>query len=95
MMYVVMMLIVGLAVGAAAKALMPSRGPRRGPGKDTHAIVAAMFLGILGSMLVGLIGRAFGLYRSPGEAPGLIASMLGAVLLLWVYRVIKLWRVST
>jgi uncharacterized membrane protein YeaQ/YmgE (transglycosylase-associated protein family) len=45
-----------------------------------------MLLGVAGSSLALLIGRGFGWYDSPGEAPGILASILGAVLLLAVYR---------
>ena len=44
-----------------------------------------MLLGMVGAMLGGFLGRALGLY-GPGDATGLVMSTLGAVVLLWIYR---------
>jgi len=71
------MLIVGLIVGAIAKFIMP--------GKDPGGIVITMLLGIAGAMLAGFLGRGLGWYRE-GEPVGLIASVVGAVILLGLYR---------
>ena len=71
------MLIVGLIVGAVAKLLVP--------GKDPGGIIITMLIGIAGSFAAGLLGRLLGLYEA-GEPAGFIASILGAVLLLVVYR---------
>ena len=72
------MLIVGLVVGAIAKFLMP--------GKDPGGIIVTMIIGVVGAMIAGFIGRSMGGYQTQG--PGLIASVLGAMLLLFVYRVV-------
>lgn len=73
-------LVVGLIVGALAKLIMP--------GKDPGGIIVTIIIGIVGSVLAGWLGSAvFGWYRD-GSAPGWIASILGAVLLLWLYRVV-------
>ena len=72
------MLIVGLVVGAIAKFLMP--------GKDPGGIIVTMIIGVVGAMIAGFIGRSLGGYQTQG--PGLIASVLGAMLLLFVYRVV-------
>jgi uncharacterized membrane protein YeaQ/YmgE (transglycosylase-associated protein family) len=74
------MCIIGLVAGALAKWLMP--------GKDPGGILITMLLGIAGSVVAGYIGRALGWYE-PGGGAGLIASVLGAILILWVYRRIK------
>ncbi|HEX5386640.1 MAG TPA: GlsB/YeaQ/YmgE family stress response membrane protein [Gemmatimonadales bacterium] len=71
-------LIIGLVVGAIAKLLMP--------GRDPGGIIITMLLGVAGALLAGFLGRAFGWYNSPGESPGIIASILGAMLLLFLYR---------
>jgi uncharacterized membrane protein YeaQ/YmgE (transglycosylase-associated protein family) len=71
------MLIVGLIVGAIAKFIMP--------GKDPGGIVITMLLGIAGALLAGFLGRGLGWYRE-GEPVGLIASVVGAVILLGLYR---------
>jgi uncharacterized membrane protein YeaQ/YmgE (transglycosylase-associated protein family) len=76
-MSIIVMLIIGLIAGAIAKLLMP--------GKDPGGIVITMLLGIAGSIVAGFLGRLLGLYRD-GETAGFIASIVGAVLLLAIYR---------
>jgi uncharacterized membrane protein YeaQ/YmgE (transglycosylase-associated protein family) len=71
------MLIVGLVAGAVAKLIMP--------GKDGGGILATLLLGIAGSFVAGFLGRAFGWYRE-GSSAGIIASIVGAVILLAIYR---------
>jgi uncharacterized membrane protein YeaQ/YmgE (transglycosylase-associated protein family) len=70
-------LVVGLAVGALAKWIMP--------GKEPGGWIATMILGVAGAFVAGFLGRLVGWY-SPGEGAGLIASVLGAILLLWAYQ---------
>jgi uncharacterized membrane protein YeaQ/YmgE (transglycosylase-associated protein family) len=72
-------LIIGLVVGAIAKLLMP--------GKDPGGFIITMLIGVAGALLAGFLGRALGWYTNPGEAPGLIASVIGAMILLLLYRV--------
>ena len=79
-MHILWTLIVGLVVGAIAKLLMP--------GRDPGGFIITSLLGIAGSFVAAYLGRALGLYAA-GTAPGVIASILGAMLLLLVYRVIK------
>ena len=71
-------LFIGLIVGALAKLVMP--------GRDPGGMLVTMLLGVAGSIVAMLIGRVFGWYDQPGQAPGIIASILGAVLLLAIYR---------
>ena len=71
-------LIIGLVVGAIAKFLMP--------GKDPGGIFVTMLIGVAGALLAGFLGRALGWYANPGEGPGIIASVIGALLLLLLYR---------
>jgi uncharacterized membrane protein YeaQ/YmgE (transglycosylase-associated protein family) len=73
------MLLIGLLVGALAKLVMP--------GKDPGGIVATMLLGVAGALVAGYIGRMLGLYAS-GQGAGWIMSVLGAILLLALYRLI-------
>jgi uncharacterized membrane protein YeaQ/YmgE (transglycosylase-associated protein family) len=73
------MIVVGLIVGAIAKLLMP--------GKDPGGFIITILLGIGGSLLAGYLGRALGLY-SAGEPAGFIAAIIGAVILLAIYRFI-------
>jgi uncharacterized membrane protein YeaQ/YmgE (transglycosylase-associated protein family) len=71
------MIIVGLLIGAVAKILMP--------GPDPGGMVITILLGIGGSMFAGFLGRSLGWYSD--EAPvGFIASVIGAILLLAIYR---------
>jgi uncharacterized membrane protein YeaQ/YmgE (transglycosylase-associated protein family) len=77
-MHLLWALIVGLIVGALAKAIMP--------GKDPGGIVVTMLLGVGGSIVADLLGGALRIYRPGATGPGLIASVIGAVLLLAVYR---------
>ena len=79
-MHIIWMLIVGLVVGALAKLIMP--------GRDPGGIIVTMLLGIAGSFLAGWIGRAFGWYR-PGQPAGFIASIIGAIVILAIYHLIR------
>ena len=74
------MCLVGLVAGAAAKLIMP--------GKDPGGIIVTILLGIAGSIVAGFLGRALGLYQD-GQGAGLIMSILGAILLLILYRVFR------
>jgi uncharacterized membrane protein YeaQ/YmgE (transglycosylase-associated protein family) len=74
------MLVVGLIAGVVAKLLMP--------GKDPGGVVVTVLLGLAGSVVAGFLGRSFGLYRQ-GQMLGVIASVIGAILLLAVYRIVK------
>jgi uncharacterized membrane protein YeaQ/YmgE (transglycosylase-associated protein family) len=79
-MSIVWTLLVGLVVGFVAKLLMP--------GRDPGGFIVTMLLGVAGALLAGYGGRFAGLYQ-PGETPGFIASVIGAILLLLIYRMIK------
>jgi len=70
-------LIVGLIVGAIAKLIMP--------GKDPGGIIVTMLIGVAGAFLATFLGRALNWY-GPGQSARWIASILGAVLLLFLYR---------
>ena len=70
-------ILFGLVVGALAKLVMP--------GRDPGGIIVTMLLGIAGAVLGGFTGRALGLY-GPNEAAGFLMSFIGAVLLLFLYR---------
>ena len=70
-------IIFGLVVGALAKLIMP--------GKDPGGIFVTIILGIVGALLGGFLGRLLGLYKE-GEPAGFIGALVGAILLLWLYR---------
>jgi len=79
-MGLLMTIIIGLVVGAIAKLLMP--------GKDPGGFIVTMLLGIAGAFVARLVGQSLGLYAE-GEPVGFIASVLGAILLLVVYRLLR------
>jgi len=72
-----MTFIIGLVVGIIAKFLMP--------GKDPGGFIITAILGILGSFLATWLGRALGWYQE-GATAGWIASIIGAIILLIIYR---------
>jgi uncharacterized membrane protein YeaQ/YmgE (transglycosylase-associated protein family) len=72
-------IVFGLIVGAIAKLLMP--------GRDPGGIIITMLLGIAGAVAGGFIGRALGWY-GPNDGAGFLMSLLGAILLLWIYRLV-------
>jgi uncharacterized membrane protein YeaQ/YmgE (transglycosylase-associated protein family) len=76
-MSVLVMIIVGLVVGAVAKLLMP--------GADPGGMIITILLGIGGSLVAGFLGRSLGWYTE-GAPVGFIASVIGAILLLAIYR---------
>jgi len=73
-------LIIGLVVGAVAKFVMP--------GKDPGGIWITMIIGIAGSILATYLGQAIGWYQA-GQGAGFIMSVIGAIVLLFIYRLIK------
>jgi uncharacterized membrane protein YeaQ/YmgE (transglycosylase-associated protein family) len=72
-------LIIGLLVGAVAKLLMP--------GKDPGGWIVTILLGIAGALLAGYLGQAVGWYQA-GQSAGFIASVVGAIVLLLLYRLL-------
>ena len=72
-------LIIGLLVGIVAKFLMP--------GKDPGGFIITTLLGIVGAFIAHFIGLKMGWYAN-GEPAGFIASVVGAMLLLGIYRLI-------
>ena len=78
-MHILYIIIVGLIVGAIAKLLMP--------GKDPGGWIITILLGIAGSFVGTYIGQALNLY-SVGEPAGFIGSVIGAMILLLIYRLL-------
>lgn len=72
--------VIGLIIGAIAKFLMP--------GKDPGGIIITMVLGIAGAFVGTFLGRLVGLYAD-GSTAGFIASVIGALILLWGYRLVR------
>jgi uncharacterized membrane protein YeaQ/YmgE (transglycosylase-associated protein family) len=76
-------ILFGAIVGAIAKLLMP--------GRDPGGFIVTMLLGIAGAMVGGFIGRALHWY-GPNDGAGFFMSLLGAILLLWIYRMMVVRR---
>ena len=72
--------IIGLIAGAVAKWIMP--------GRDPGGWIITMLIGIAGALLMTFIGQALGFYTE-GENAGFIWSVIGAIILLAVYRLVK------
>ena len=72
-------IVIGLVAGAIAKAIVP--------GRDPSGCLITILLGIGGAVLAGFLGQQLGWYRQ-GEGAGFIAAIVGAFLLLLIYRVI-------
>ena len=79
-MHLIWTLLIGLVIGAVAKFLMP--------GKDPGGIIITMLIGIAGSFVATYAGRALGWYQE-GQAAGFIMSVLGAIVLLALYHMIR------
>jgi uncharacterized membrane protein YeaQ/YmgE (transglycosylase-associated protein family) len=77
-------ILFGLVVGIIAKLLMP--------GRDPGGFIVTILLGVAGALLGGFVGRAMGFYGT-NEGAGWIMSILGAILLLVLYRVMARRRV--
>ena len=70
-------ILFGLIAGVIAKLIMP--------GKDPGGFIVTILLGIAGALLGGFLGRALGFYGE-GEGAGMLMSILGAIVLLAIYR---------
>jgi uncharacterized membrane protein YeaQ/YmgE (transglycosylase-associated protein family) len=78
-MSILLTIVIGAIVGALAKLVMP--------GKDPGGIIITILLGIAGSFVAGMLGNALGWYVV-GDGPGIIASVIGAIILLAIYRAV-------
>ena len=80
MMSILGTIFIGLIVGFVARAVKP--------GDDKLGWIMTAVLGVAGAFLANYAGTAFGLYQ-PGQVAGFIASVIGAVVLLFVYALVK------
>jgi len=78
-MEILIWIVFGLVVGIVAKLLMP--------GHDPGGFVLTIIIGIVGAFLGGWIGRAVGIYQA-GEPVGFIMAVIGAIVLLLIYRLV-------
>ena len=72
-------IIIGFIAGLIAKFLMP--------GRDPGGFIITTLLGIIGAVVATYLGQAVGWYR-PGEGAGFIGAVVGAVILLAIYRMV-------
>jgi len=72
-------IIIGGIAGVIAKLLMP--------GRDSGGCIITILLGIAGALLAGWLGHVIGWYR-PGEGAGFIAAIVGAIIILLIYRLV-------
>lgn len=79
-MHFLVTIFVGLVVGIIAKLLMP--------GRDPGGVIVTILLGIGGALLARWIGRAVGWY-GPEQSAGFFASIVGAIILLILYRIFQ------
>jgi uncharacterized membrane protein YeaQ/YmgE (transglycosylase-associated protein family) len=77
-------IIIGFIVGVVAKFLMP--------GRDPGGFFITAILGIVGALVATFLGQALGLYAA-GQAAGFIASVIGAMIVLFIYNLIRRKRV--
>jgi len=77
-------IVFGVIVGVLAKLVMP--------GRDPGGFIITMLLGIVGAVVGGYVGRALGMYQ-PNEPAGLLMSIVGAVVVLAIYRMVAHRRV--
>ena len=73
-------IVIGFFVGLLAKVFMP--------GRDPGGVLVTILLGIAGAVVATFMGRSLGWYGT-GESAGFVASILGAVLLLVLYRAVR------
>jgi uncharacterized membrane protein YeaQ/YmgE (transglycosylase-associated protein family) len=72
-------IVIGLLAGLIAKAITP--------GRDPSGCIITIVIGVAGAVLAGFLGQQLGWYR-PGEGAGFLAAIVGAVLILLVYRMV-------
>ena len=72
-------IVIGGIAGGIAKLLMP--------GKDPGGCLVTILLGVAGALVAGFLGKAVGWYGA-GEGAGFIAAIVGAFLILLVYRLV-------
>jgi uncharacterized membrane protein YeaQ/YmgE (transglycosylase-associated protein family) len=72
-------IVIGALAGIIAKAIMP--------GRDPGGCIVTILLGVAGAMLAGFLGNVLGWYKQ-GDGAGFIAAVIGAIIILFIYRLI-------
>lgn len=79
-MGIIWAIVIGFIVGLLAKMIMP--------GRDPGGFIITVVIGIVGSLIATYGGQALGLYQA-GEGAGFIGSLVGAIILLAIYRAVR------
>ena len=79
-MTIIWAILIGFLVGIVAKFLMP--------GRDPGGFFVTALLGIVGALLATFLGQALGLYAA-GQAAGFIGSVIGAMIVLFIYHLVR------
>jgi uncharacterized membrane protein YeaQ/YmgE (transglycosylase-associated protein family) len=80
MLRMMVLVAIGFVVGLCARVVLPGKGP--------DGLVATTAIGVGGAIIAAVIGRFFGWWH-PGDAPGFFLSLLAAIMILALYRVLK------
>ena len=78
-MSIIWAIVIGFIVGLVAKLIMP--------GRDPGGFIVTALLGIVGAVVATFLGQAMGFY-GPGEQAGFIASVIGAIVVLFIYGMV-------
>ncbi len=79
-MTIIWAIIIGFLVGLVAKFLMP--------GRDPGGFIVTTLLGIVGALVATFLGQAMGIYAA-GQTAGFIGAVIGAIVVLLVYHMIR------
>ena len=85
-MQIIWTILIGFVVGLIAKAITP--------GRDPSGFIITAVIGIVGALLATFAGRAMGWY-APGETAGFLAALVGAVIVLVIYHLVRGRSVTT
>ncbi|HST01025.1 MAG TPA: GlsB/YeaQ/YmgE family stress response membrane protein [Usitatibacter sp.] len=79
-MTIIWAIIIGFIVGLVAKLLMP--------GRDPGGFIITALLGIIGAVVATFIGQAMGIYAA-GQSAGFIGAVIGAIIVLAIYHMVR------
>ena len=79
-MSIIWAIIIGFIVGLVAKFLMP--------GRDPGGFIVTTLLGIVGALVATFLGQAMGIYAA-GQSAGFIGAVIGAIVVLLVYHLVR------
>ena len=82
-MSIIWAIIIGFIVGLVAKFLMP--------GRDPGGFIVTTLLGIVGALVATFLGQAMGIYAA-GQSAGFIGAVIGAIVVLFVYHMVRVRR---